>query len=288
MRVEKAIHALDEGRILARHGSTRLIISARIGRLPQRSLCIQAAREAFVYLERIALVEEQLKRRLPEIIGHFPDPLAESMLRSVREVGDSDLTPLAAVRGTLADAVADFLFARGMTVVLVENGDDAAVRIGEPASVMVGIKPDVGSDIIGHMLELDDHLPSWGVATSGMGGCSLTRGIAASATVVAGTASTADAAATAIANATYVSNIQTVQRPAEDVEPGTDIRERMVTCSVGTLSKKTVSLALAQASCLSRRLIERQVILGALVTVQGQTAATTFMEKRLVPAWPFA
>ncbi|WP_051184865.1 hypothetical protein [Desulfatiglans anilini] len=288
MRVEKAIHALDQGRILARHGSTRLVIYARVGRTPQRSLCIQAAREAFGYIERISLAEEQLKRHLNEIAGHFLDPLAESMLQSVREVGDADLTPLAAVRGALADAVADFLYTRGMTVVLVENGEDAAVRIGEPASLMVGIRPDVGSNIFEHLLELDDQLPSWGIATSGLGHPGLTCGIAASVTVVAETAARADAAATAIANATYVSNAQTIQRPAEEINPGTDIRGRMVTCSIGTLSKNTVSKALDQALRLSRRLIERRVILGALATVQGQTAATDFMEHRLVPAWPFA
>jgi ApbE superfamily uncharacterized protein (UPF0280 family) len=68
------------------------------------------------------------------------------MLESVRAVGDARLTPMAAVAGTIADGVADFLFSRGMTKVIVNNGGDIAVRLKAPNAVRVGLREDVNSE----------------------------------------------------------------------------------------------------------------------------------------------
>ena len=65
------------------------------------------------------------------------DPLAESMVESVQALCEKDLTPMAAVAGTIADGVADFLFDRGMTKVVVDNGGDIAARCKEGESVRV-------------------------------------------------------------------------------------------------------------------------------------------------------
>ena len=63
---------------------------------------------------------------------------AHTMWAAVSMIGDSDLTPMAAVAGTIADATADFLVESGLTRVIVNNGGDVAVRLtkGETVSVV--------------------------------------------------------------------------------------------------------------------------------------------------------
>ncbi len=78
--------------------------------------------------------------------------------------------------------------------------------------------------------------PAWGVTTSGVGGRSLTRGIASAVTVLAANASVADAAATAIANACFVEDDRIIQVPAEKIDPNTDLTGIRVTTEVGPLS----------------------------------------------------
>jgi len=153
-------------------------------------------------------------------------------------IGDEDLTPMAAVAGTIADEVADFLFEHGMTKVVVDNGGDVAVRADREEPITVGIRPDVSDHAVSYVIGLDPDLHSHGVATSGLGGRSLTRGIASAATVVARTASLADAAATAVANASFLEDEQVWRRPAEELDPYTDIAGLDITVKVGRSRKR--------------------------------------------------
>ena len=75
------------------------------------------------------------------------------------------------------------------------------LKVKPPPSV---IRPQVNSRHISHVIRLDGSQAAWGVTTSGVGGRSLTRGIASAVTVLAANASVADAAATAIGNACFV------------------------------------------------------------------------------------
>ena len=119
------------------------------------------------------------------------------------------------------------------------------------------------------------------MTTSGLGGRSLTRGVASAATVIAETASMADAAATAIANASFVEDEQVIQRPAEEIDPETDIAELPVTIKVGPLSEETKAMAVSKAIERAEQLIEKDIILGAYVAVQGKVAMTRFFQERL-------
>jgi hypothetical protein len=204
------------------------------------------------------------------------------MIRSVLAIGDKDLTPMAAVAGTIADAVADFLFNRGMTRVVVDNGGDVAVRLLGDASVTVGIRQKVDKLEISNVIALDSKLPSWGVTTSGLGGRSLTRGVASAATVISESASMADAAATAIANASFVEDEQVLQRLAEEIDPETDIAGLPVTVKVGPLSEETKAMAVSKAMERAGQLIEKDIILGVYVAVQEKVAMTRFFKERLV------
>jgi len=260
----------------------RLVISASIGKVLQTKMALRAADESFGFLERVARHREFLGRHFQDFREEIKDPLVLKMINSVVTVGDEDLTPMAAVAGTIADEVADFLFEHGMTKVVVDNGGDVAIRADRDDPFTVGIRPDVNDRTLSHVIGLDPSLRSHGVATSGLGGRSLTRGIASAATVVARTASLADAAATAVANASFLEDEQVLRRPAEELDPYTDIPGLDITVKVGPLSEKKKSLAVSKAIRRAEELVRREVILGAFVAVQGKFEMTQYVRDRLV------
>jgi len=277
MAYQTSIQSLDGGRILAECGPMRLVIEAWVGRVPQRQLCIQGAK----LLERIARQRRLLSRRYREVPDDLDDFLAVKMIRSAVAV-DEDLTPMAAVAGTIADGVAGFLYRRGMTRVIVNNGGDIAIRTGPGESVNVGIRPDLTHSTITDVIALGDERSSWGVATSGLEGRSLTRGVASAVTIVAGSASMADAAATSVANASYVADESVVQKPAEELDPGTDIPGIPVTVKAGPFTEAKKDLALSGAVNKAAALIERQLIYGAYIVVDGKAGMTDFVRHRLI------
>lgn len=280
--MEQTIHRLQGGSVLAECGPMRLVISAFLGKLPQPGMAVRAAEEAFVFLEAVAEERHSMGMRFRTPMTKGKNPLLARMIESVSAVGDEDLTPMAAVAGTIADGIADFLLDRGMTKVVVENGGDIAVRLQGDESVIVGIRPEVGLHEISHGIALGPERRSWGVATSGLSGRSLTRGIASAVTALAGNASLADAAATAVANASFVEDPLVIRRPAERVDPYTDIPGTPVTVETGPLSDAVKGLALAQALNRARELISGHVILGAFVAVQGRIGMTEFLRDRLI------
>jgi ApbE superfamily uncharacterized protein (UPF0280 family) len=281
MAYEKSTHVLAGGAVMVECGPMRLVIDARVGKVPQPQQALRAADEAVRFLEGVARARPFLGRDYRELTPQISDPLALKMVASIQAVGDADLTPMAAVAGTIADAVADFLFERGMTRVLVDNGGDVAVRCCDGEPVTVGIRPQVDSRSISHAMVLGLERTAWGIATSGLGGRSLTRGVIEAATVVAADASLADAAATAVANASYVEDSAVVQAPAEAIDPHTDIAVLRVTAGVGPLPKEKRNQAVDQAIRRAEKLIDANIVFGAFVACQGRTAMTRFIAERL-------
>ena len=271
---------------MAEYGPMRLVISGSVGEIPQRAVAVQAAEMSFSYLERIARLRDVLGQRHHEILGDPEDLLANLMVESVSAVGDRDLTPMAAVAGVIADAVADFLVDRGMTRVVVDNGGDVAVRL-QPSEekkgrvVTAGIRSEISRQESTHVISLNSNSPSWGIASSGLGGRSLTRGVASVVTALARRAAFADAAATSIANACFVEDAQVIQAMADEIDPDTDIPGLPVTVRVGALSEEKKSEALAGALNRAETLIQKDVIFGAFVAVQGEYAMTRFFEECL-------
>jgi hypothetical protein len=132
------------------------------------------------------------------------------------------------------------------------------------------------------VIQLDPDRPSWGIASSGLGGRSLTRGIASAVTIIAEKASIEDAAATSIANASFIQDEQVIQRPAEEIDPDTDIPGIPVTVSVGPLSKEKKTRALSSAMEKTAELVQKQIISGAFVAIDGAFSMTDFFWQRLV------
>src|SRR5210317_2095720 len=119
MSYEQSITQLDAETVLAECGPMRLAIRAWQNGRPQIALCRQAAQASFAYLEAVAKHKTVLSDFAGNIKALPENYLAQRMIESVRAIGDIDLTPMAAVAGTLADAVADWLFIRGSSKVAV-------------------------------------------------------------------------------------------------------------------------------------------------------------------------
>jgi len=273
---------LHDGGVMAQCGPMTLLISASIGNVPQPQTGVRAARESFTYLERIACLRDRFRQNYSEIPQDVDDPLGMEMIRNSMAIGDRDLTPMAAVAGTIADAVAEYLFERGMTKVVVDNGGDVAIRLRGDAPARIGIRPVIDQPGVQYVITLDPVLPSWGVATSGVGGRSFTRGTASAATVIATSASLADAAATAVANASFVRDKQVIQRSAEEMDPDTDISGLPVTVKLGPLSERKKNEALSGAIGRATELVRNRIIFGAFVAVAGKVAMTDFFRERIV------
>ena len=264
------IHLLDKGRVMAEYGPMQLVISASIGEVPQVEECVRAAKESFQYLECVARCKDSISVPWHHISGPVRDEVPLSMVSASRAVGDEDLTPMAAVAGAIADAVADFLFDRGMTKVVVSNGGDVAIRLTQEHSARIGIGALDSSKGYPFDIVLDGSRPAWGVATSGLGGRSLTKGIASHVTVVSTMAAYADAAATAVANATFVEDSEVKQSLAEDMDANTDIRGSMVVTKVGRISEEKIALGLSQGRERAENLLARGIILGALIIIKDR------------------
>ena len=269
MSYEYHIGVIDEESVWVECGPMRLVIRAWNKKQPQIKLARRAAEESISYLERIARCRPLLSRPIPDIEDLPGDELALGMIRSTRAIGDHDLTPMAAVAGTIADAVADWLFEQGLTRVIVDNGGDIAIRLARGETATVGVRPQVTSPLISHVIHLDSGRSTWGVTTSGMGGRSFTRGIASAVTVLAADASVADAAATAVANACFVEDDRIIQLPAEMIDPTSDLKDIPVTTEVGPLSSEKISIALDSARLKAEYLSRKGVIMGAFITLES-------------------
>ena len=266
---------------MAECGPMRLIISSFIGKTAQQEMNVKAARFSFGIFERIACFQDRLKAVHESIPCDLKEPVVVKMIRSVISIGDRDLTPMAAVAGTIADSVADFLFEAGMTRVIVNNGGDIAIRLRGESSVTVGIRDDLLSEGFSHVLSLDSTEHSWGIATSGLGGRSLTRGIASAACTVARDASVADAAATAVGNGAFVEDKAIICRDAVEIDPYTDLMNLKVTESVGDISEEKKSEAIRRGMEKARELVRKKIIFGAFLSVRGKIEMTGFFRERV-------
>ena len=269
MSYEFYIGMIDEESVLIECGPMRLVIRAWCRNRPQLKVARLAAEKSIVYLEQIARCRPLLSRPIPDIEDFPEDELALRMITSTNAIGDVDLTPMAAVAGTIADAVADWLYAQNMDRVIVDNGGDIALRLKPGISAAVGIRPRIDNLQVSHVLHLEGSQSAWGVTTSGVGGRSLTKGIASAVTVLAANASVADAAATAIANACIVEDGAIVQSPAELLDPNTDLAGLSVTTQVGELLPGKVSTAIECARQKADRLSQQGIILGAFMALKN-------------------
>jgi ApbE superfamily uncharacterized protein (UPF0280 family) len=174
------------------------------------------------------------------------------------------------VAGTFADILADNLTVAGATKVIVNNGGDIALRLKMNETARVGISPKSGGAKPFYYLPLTAKSGIGGVTTSGLGGRSLTLGVADSVVVLGRNASVADACSTLIANSTDVACSQVHREPARRVVPDTDIPEMWVTTHVDDLPAWAVSEALSRGLERTTELARKKIISGAVIFVAGK------------------
>jgi ApbE superfamily uncharacterized protein (UPF0280 family) len=276
---------LAPGRLYLDYGPIQATVSAyRAGEPLHQEIeeaCHRAAdqlKELVTCLSLAKLPPGEVKntRKLPDILM--------KMMGAVQKSGDPTLTSMAAVAGTFADIMADFLAEKGATKVMVSNGGDIALRLTEGESVKVGIVSDIDAKSFSHTITINGESRIRGIATSGYGGRSFTKGIASAVAVFGENSREADAAATLIGNYCLSPDPGIIQVPAESLDPDTDIPGHMVTMSVGDINPATPGKALAKGMEKANELIKTQVIIGAAIFIKGLSAVLPdYLVKEIQP-----
>lgn len=125
-----------------------------------------------------------------------------------------------------------------------------------------------------YLISIDSATGMGGVATSGLGGRSFTKGIASATTILSETASLSDAAATVIGNFTNVEDADIAMSLAEEIYPDTDLVGEWVTTSVGKLSQEEIEEALNNGLSKAYSICQKGLIHGALVALRGKVVWT--------------
>ena len=273
---------LPSGSVLVDYGPMRMFISVFESGRPLVDLAKEGARVAMGVLEELARYLPVIKRKARELEDDksYPDVVGR-MIESTKKMGEPDLTPLAAVAGTTSDVVADFLYSLGGTKIIVDNGGDIAIRLREGEVARVGVKTDIDASHPTYLIPIDSTMGVGGVATSGLGGRSFTKGIASAATVLSQSASLADAAATVIGNFTNVEDPSIKRFLAERIYPDTDIAGEWVTTEVGRLSQEKIEEAVRNGLSKAHSICQKGFIKAALVAVKDQVVWTSSLEPLL-------
>ena len=185
---------------------------------------------------------------------------------------DHFITPMAAVAGSVAEEIlGSMVRAAPLTRAYVNNGGDIALHLTEGEQFTVGLidRPDALGLMRTAVIRADD--AARGIATSGYHGRSFSLGIADAVTVLAVTAAQADAAATVIANAVDLPGHPAVVRcPANELQPDSDLGERLVTRDVGVLTPFEISAALDTGQAKASLLLASGLIEVAALHLKGE------------------
>ena len=192
---------------------------------------------------------------------------------------------MAAVAGAVADEIlASMIAAAPLRRAWVNNGGDIALHLADGEDFVIGLvdRPDAPR-LFGDTRIRSAH-DVRGVATSGWRGRSFSLGIADAVTILARDAASADAAATLVANAVDLPGHQSILRTrASDLDPQSDLGERLVTRGVGPLDAEDIAKALRAGALEALGLIGDGVVEAAALHLAG---ATKTLGRFLAPGLP--
>jgi len=213
---------------------------------------------------RFGTVLEELVAELPALRRPDADLQGETahrMQAATAPFRPAFITPMAAVAGAVAETVLAAFVRDGITRAYANNGGDIALHLdpGESLTCAIAARPGLPDRVtLGHAD------PVRGIATSGWRGRSFSLGIADAVTVLARTASMADAAATMVANAVDLPGHAAItRRPADSIDPDSDLGPRAVTTHVAPLSRTDAARALAAGGSAAQRFLAMGLIEGA-------------------------
>jgi hypothetical protein len=286
---------LPDGRLHLQHGPIDCLCQSWGDPTERRAAYNQAVAFFNSVLPNLCAELPQLRAPLP---SQRPEgAIARSMHAACLPYADRFITPMAAVAGAVADAVlAAMVHGRRLSKAFVNNGGDIAFHLQPGATLRCGLLSDLtaGHSLVswpglarppttsstqiplldGTFLLTPDH-PARGLATSGRackgrGGRSFSFGIADSVSVLARTAAQADAAATIIANAVDLPNHPAIlRRPASEIDPASDLGDRLITLDVGELSESAIQSALDAGVTVADTLRQDGLIEGAVLALRG-------------------
>lgn len=262
---------LKPGQVFVDFGPVSMVITASRNGEGDTQLCRAAFPVIAACLEDLRPSLEMLRRYPPQVELEQLAGAGETMARAVLRTGDPWLTPMAAVAGTVADAVADFLFAQGAEKVTANNGGDIALRLAPGQSLGLGVLYDLERGGVDRVVHLTAEKGVGGVATSGLGGRSLTTGIASGVTVFSCRCAQADALATLLADRSCIDSPAVHTRLAGELDPDSDIADLPVVVSVEPLSREEKERALEQVLREAEEQYRRGNLLACIATVQGVT-----------------
>ncbi|WP_375309612.1 UPF0280 family protein [Bradyrhizobium sp. A5] len=263
---------LSDGRRLhLQDGPIDLIVETR-GRADEVRAAYEAAARRFTGLLDELCAELTELRKAAEGRTSLTGLVARRMHAAVRpHASNCFITPMAAVAGSVAEEVLGAMIDVAMLdQAYVNNGGDIALHLGAGEHFSVGLMDRPDRDCVMRRIRIDSDDRTRGIATSGRHGRSFSFGIADAVTVLAATASQADAAATIIANAVDLpGHPAIIRKPANALQPDSDLGARLVTRDVGELSQTEIAAALESGAECARQLFDRGLIEGAVLQLCG-------------------
>jgi uncharacterized protein len=243
--------------------------------------CIKAAYEAashrFIGLLDELCAELPYLRQTMRPDGQAPlGAVARRMAEAVRPFCvEHFITPMAAVAGSVADEILAVMVAaagQDLDRAYVNNGGDIALHLRNGTHFTTGLvdRPDKPSLFAKATIRAEDGIG--GIATSGARGRSFSLGIADAVTILASTGAAADAAATIVANAIDLPGHSGIVRvAATELQPDSDLGDRMVTRTVPSLSPAEIDAALDRGAAMAERLRSNGLVAAAALHLQGTT-----------------
>ena len=258
----------DGRRLHLRQGPIDLVIRADADSRVEEERALDSAVDWFRGLLQ-EIVDELPSLRRRSLRGG-PEPkgaVAARMLGAVLPHSALEfVTPMAAVAGAVADEILSAMTAAaGLRRAYVNNGGDIAVHLRSHEEYSIAVAGLDGA--LNGRFSITGRSGNRGIATSGRGGRSHSLGIADSVTVLGATAAAADAAATLVANAVDLpGHSAVVRRPAEELDPDSDLGNRQVVVRTGHLERAEIERALSggakrAAAMRSAGLLDSAVIL---------------------------
>jgi len=260
---------LAPGKVYFHHGPASIVVIADKNGEPLTDLCCQAYAVIDSCLSELAQALPLLRFYPSGDLSDMPEGLPRRMMQAVLDIGEPTLTPMATVAGAISDTVADWIFAQGADRVIVNNGGDIAIRLAHGKSVKMGIVSSIAHGSIDRsvMIRAEDGIG--GVATSGFGGRSMTRGVAQAVSAFASNCTLADALATHLANCSYVNAPQVETAKAGSVDSTSDIKDLDIVIKIGMLDRKDVKQAISQVKREVMKQFKNKNLIAACACVQN-------------------
>ena len=267
-------HSLPDGRLSLEDGPIHLLIGVEGTPAGVRAGQAAAGQRLLGLLPALHKEWAMLHQTLREPMPAFRHPVAQRMAEACWPHRLDDVTPMAAMAGAVAEYVLEAVSMQpGVQAAHVNSGGDIAIHLTGRASLRVGLCGDLAASgrpdgLV--LLRAGDGVG--GVVTAGWQGRRFSRGIADAVTVLAARAADAEAAAAIIANAVDAEHPGILRRPANSLDPDSDLGALPVTVAVRPLPRVLVLLALERGARVAERLAGRGQIRAAWLRLQGESS----------------